>query len=493
MAVRRTSSSAGKSSSTLRTLLLGGSSSSSGPSSSSSSCAADTTIEINDPTGGGYRTIQFAIFQTMSPTMRITLTPPINPPQATFADARDGFKVFVDDGEDDSDDALDITSLFVFSGGVAIASIPAVVAIGTYPGNIQAQFRALVDDPNSARIMYFGENRLQFLLYGMLCFEARFLHYDSPENVVVGTNYGAEPLPDDEFEEMASNHILLNFDPAATDAGISQFLLSQSLRPQGIDREFGTLQVRDLSDLKGSDLENRAAALNTAMGGSPGQATIDPLAQPWQAAPPTTAGEDYPVPFNAAFVAQPGQPGSGTWGDEQAQLIAAHQHWEMQTAAAQRLIDVIIQYQPIIPSIQVFLLDTGFGNGQDFSATPFAGNNLFVTGWRLRYATFVGARNSNGSANVEGRSVRVYPRQSGENQFGVLTNVKDYQSLPNGHGTGVLSALAGDGVGTGGLTLSQVVLGTGKDVFVRPVLSTREHLASQLALKLVHCHAMILG
>jgi N-acetylmuramoyl-L-alanine amidase len=41
-------------------------------------------VEINDPTGGGYRTVKFAIFQTMAPQMRIILTPPMNPAQGQF-------------------------------------------------------------------------------------------------------------------------------------------------------------------------------------------------------------------------------------------------------------------------------------------------------------------------------------------------------------------------------------------------------------------------
>jgi GT2 family glycosyltransferase len=420
------------------------------------------TVEIDDPTtpGEDFRTVEYAIFRTLSPRLRITLNPPTNPQPGQF-------QVIVDDGEDATDEVLDISSYFSFSGGQATANLPETVPLNSLPGPNQSTFRALFTDPNTVRIMYFGENRLRFKLNGNDCFKANFLHHDAFDKTVVGINDGAEPIPGEPDNRMMTNHIILNFDPASTDAAISQFLLDQTLRPQGITRHLGVVQVRDAGSLSGTALLARIADLGSALGNSDA-AHIDRTVTD-----STMSGDRYTAAFTTDFAA------AGSWSA--AGRNNHFGHWVMQTFTAHRLIDLA---RDPAATIRVFQPGSGICEDSDFSgAAANDPNKYFVRGNRLFQATDIADRDMVGG---KGRVAVTLPGDAGNPNIGDVSNVGDADP---GHDSGVLAYMAGDGVGDqpGGVarTINQVVLGTGKDVQVRPVrFSTKSTLAYYKTLEL---------
>ena len=104
----------------------------------------------------------------------------------------------------------------------------------------------------------------------------------------------------------------------------------------------------------------------------------------------------------------------------------------------------------------VAVADTGLGNRNDFSGELLEQrNNLQVMGKRLIRPTDVsGASQANPGAHTVATD-------------GDLRNLVDRD--PSGHGTSVMTCLAGDGSGTGGATAANTVLGTGPHVKIRPV------------------------
>ncbi|MCG8404951.1 MAG: hypothetical protein MI923_07125 [Phycisphaerales bacterium] len=420
-------------------------------------------VEDDDPTTPleDFRTIEFAIFRTMSPLRRITLTPPIDPQPGEF-------EVIVDDGEDDTDDELDISQLFTFNGGVATAQIPEIVPINTFPGPNQNQFRALFTDDTQVRVMYFGENRLRFFLSGQECYVAYFLHYDAFDKTVVGINDGMEPVPGVPDNEMMTNHIILNFDPTTTDADISSLLFDETLRPQGITRDLGVLQVRELEDLSGNVLLARIAQLDAALGPDPEEAHIDLVLSD-----PTISGEAYVQAFNADFQA------GGHWSANGRRNH--HQHFVMQTFPAHRLIDLARDGGA---TIRVFMPGSGVATGNDFSgASANNPNTYFVRGNRMFQATDVSER----ADGRGGRAAVTNPNDTGNPNVGDITNVADLVG-GNGHDTGVMATLAADGVGNqingSDRNITQIQLGTGKDAQVRIVRFRLQNLAYYKQLEL---------
>jgi len=227
-------------------------------------------VEIDDPTteAEDFRTVRYGIFRTMSPTVRIRIE------SAAGVDLAPGqFQVRVDGGEDGTADELDISSLFSFRGGMATAAIPEFAPIDSLPGPNQERLRKPPDRDGQVRIMFFGENRLRVRLSGRDLFSAYFLHYDAFDKTVVGKSDGDEPVPGSPGSRMMTNNIILNFDPTRSDAEISDFLRAETLRPQGVSRDLGVVQARELEPLSGNDLLARIAELNAALG--PGLEGVD--------------------------------------------------------------------------------------------------------------------------------------------------------------------------------------------------------------------------
>ncbi len=409
-------------------------------------CSNSTVmIDIDDPTAGASRRADFGIFRTLAPRIRINAQSQIDP----------NFAVIVDDGDDLTADELTITNLFTVAGASATAEVPEMVPIGTLPGPNQDLFRSLPDDSSAVRIFYFGENRIRFSDPGLGTCHAFLLNYDAFDETVVGPNDGVEPIPGEPENEMMTNHIILNFDPATTDAAISDFLFNETVRPQGISRDLGAVQVRETDHLGGSALLARIAELDAAIGVDADDAHLDQVTED-----PTIAGETYPKAFDSDLQVGGAFSVAGRRNH--------HQHFVMQTFPAHRLIDLT---RDQAATVRVLMPGSGVGNGNNFSgAAANDPNAYFVRGNRMFQATQVTERNIFPFFGV--RVATAIPSDAGNPNVGDIRNVADV-AAGNGHDTAVMATLAGDGVGNqianADRSVTHIQLGTGKDAQIRIV------------------------
>ncbi|MBI3868273.1 MAG: S8 family serine peptidase [Verrucomicrobia bacterium] len=416
---------------------------------------AQVRAEIDDPTTPeeDFRPVPFGIFRTLSPRMRLLSTLGNDPLEGEF-------QVVVDDGDDTTDDDLDISGFFQFANGAAVADLPECLPVNSMPAVARLSRRDLSEDASQIRVLYLGENRLRFIQSGQECFSACFLSYDAFDRTVVGGAEGSEPMPDQPGVAMMVNHIMLDFDRAATDAEISRFLHDEHLRPQGIARDLGVVQARPMEPLHDALLLKRIGEVNSALAPERGGARPDITTSK-----PSIAGEVYTQAFNKDFE---NQANTGAWN-----VLAPtdhQQHWAMQTFPAHRLIDIL---RPKDAKVRT-LLAGDFGPGGDFSgAAADELNSYFVQGRRIFNATRV---------DPKGKTI---PNDKGEDKPGDLRNVKDEYDPPRGHDTAVVALMLGDGVGCkrakrpddpacdskDGVErkLEQIVLGTGKDGELRPI------------------------
>jgi len=233
--------------------------------------AAAVMIEIDDPTteAEDFRSAEFAVFRTMSPKVRITVG------NAERITPLRKFQVTIDDADDSTNDALDISRLFVFANGKAVAVLPELVPMNHFPGGDQ-EVRRLKDGP--VRVTYFGENRVRFRLGGREAPSAYFLAYND-EATFVGPDDGDMPSPKSPSARVMRHHIILHFEPGKSDAALSRFLLQHKLRPQGISKRIGLLQVRDPADLSAKELLRRVEELDDALGPEHGGASLEHLTE----------------------------------------------------------------------------------------------------------------------------------------------------------------------------------------------------------------------
>jgi len=404
---------------------------------------AGVQIEIDDPTTAStdFRTVDFGIFRTLAPKVRITLQHPF--PQ--------DFQVIVDDGDDCTADDLTITSLYSVTGNVAEADIPEIIPVNSLPGPNQDVFRILPDDPTSVRIFYFGENRIRVLDPVIGSCDSFLLNYEAFDETVVGIDDGVELFPGEIEVEIMTNHIIMDFDEEiVSDADISSVLLTEKLRPQGITRDLGVIQARPLDVLDAPSLLARMESINIAGYSGLQEARVD-LVVP----KPAVGGELYPEAFKKDF-----QKATSDWRASVRQN--QYHHFIIQTLPAHRLIDITKS-----GTIQVLLAVEGIGNRDNLSSTPNVGSKFFVKGARIKKPIKIVGR---GTPDAAGRTFTTDPAKGAADKAD-----GDVRSLTDdgaGHDTKVLSILGGDGVGNKtGLNLkgNNVVLGTGKDADIRIV------------------------
>ncbi len=230
----------------------------------------DCAVEVDEPMTAreDFRSVRFGIFRTLKPRFRFSVDP------ARLARAKELRLVF-DDGDDMTRDDLSLSTNFS-ARGTYVCAVYDKEARDRLPKQEIADCRVVPGKPELVRQLYVGENRLRITIDGRDVFTAYFLLYPDFEEVVVGTNEGTEPVPDSPNKLMMSNHIMLWFDPDDnSDASISRFLFEQRLRPQGIVRNLGLLQVRPTESLRGAALLRRIDELKAAKGSILKQADID--------------------------------------------------------------------------------------------------------------------------------------------------------------------------------------------------------------------------
>jgi hypothetical protein len=314
-------------------------------------------VLVLDPTAAemdSFRTAKFGIFRTLLPTIKITLGQGvgIEPGQ---------LQVIVDDGDDGTNDWLDITTLFDFDPDGLIGQTPSQVPVNTFPGPNQKPFRGTVDDPNYVLMIYPGENRIRLRLLGITIFEGFFMCYEAADRTQVGVHNGIEPLPGYPDIKIMSNHIMLRFQAESTDAGISEFLFSQQLRPQGVARDIGLLQVRDSAKLVGNDLVDRITQLDQSLDpDEPGDSGVDQISEPLAGA----TGELFPSAFSTAYAWNAINPSFNS------PVIGHHHHFVIQTFAAHQLIKELLASGNSTDTVTIFQ----HGKGA-FRTSPFHENS----------------------------------------------------------------------------------------------------------------------
>ena len=404
----------------------------------------DVGLTVLADDGSGLRTAEFGIFRTLAPSIEITLPIP----------SSSSFSVIVDDGDDSTDDGLDISSLFGVTGSVAHAVVPETVPVGTLPGINQASFRTFPNDPGTIRIFYFGENRIAFDEPGAVTCDTYMLNYAAEDETVVGVDDGIEAHPIVSDLEIATNHIILDFDEAVvTESQISDLLRLERLRPQGITRDLAVIQTRPLIPLGAASLLSRIASISGA-----GHPDLQEVRADFVITPDAAVGENYPAAMQNDF-----QLASSDWNAD----AREHQyhHFIMQTFPAHRLIDMTKS-----GNIRVYMSGTGVGNHHNFSGSPNEGNQFFVRGSRIKQPVLI-------FDSIQTRIVQTWPSPvTAHMSDGDLSEIADVPVKPlrGSHDSLVFGILGGDGIGNLGEAAngSNVVLGTGKDAEIRVVRYT---------------------
>jgi hypothetical protein len=95
--------------------------------------------------------------------------------------------------------------------------------------------------------------------------------------------------------------------------------------------------------------------------------------------------------------------------------------------------------------VRVFMPGSGVADGKDFSGVAANNpNTYFVRGNRMFQATEVTERDKVGGGGKVGVA---NPDDNGNPNVGDIRNVADTAAAPNGHDSGVLGVMLGDGVG----------------------------------------------
>ena len=219
-------------------------------------------VLAEDPDAPGtWRTLRHGLFRTRGPTLRFVL------PNLQLQDVR----VFLDDGDDATDDELDITGLLHLSGPVTTVQLPqyvrlsgAVRGLTNRAGGRDRVFRQSAERPpeeGNVGLFVFGENRLRVEkgrgATAQKLFTAYSLHYldraqtvpagnGEIESAVGGGRYGGGDY---------KNSLTLDFTDGAADAAISRVLQALRLKPVSYVGRHRILEGRVLESRSGEQME----------------------------------------------------------------------------------------------------------------------------------------------------------------------------------------------------------------------------------------------
>jgi len=265
-----------------------------------------------------------------------------------------------------------------------------------------------------------------------------------------------EPSPDEGTQYVARSRLLLYFNEGlASDVSVSARLRNQGLVPLGYLPDLGLVHARTLQDLTYPQLVERAAAVSASQPSSTFQGASIAILM----GDPDVATEQYPDLMRAAQGG--GNPSgfdatTGVYGSE-ARRTQYH-HWVMATTAAHRLVDRLKS-----GSVTIMMADRGFGNGA--AVLPDAGNSYFLRGSRVKRPSRI--RLSKDFDSLQDKfadgDTRLTPDETAADD---LTQPA-FEGGLGSHGTKVTIPMVGDGQGPGGKPIHEMVLGTGKDAFVR--------------------------
>jgi len=245
--------------------------------------------------------------------------------------------------------------------------------------------------------------------------------------------------------------ILLSFQASAGDVEISSFLRERLLRPYALIVD-ETLEDRPVKISAQITDDTPAYIVERTLNGlAPDDTTFPPEVPPKYplalasiipiSSLKTTAGERLPQrlltgdPPNAGEAYRAASGGFDHDGDAPDELDIAWQHFFMDTFAAHRLVDVLVPHPTHRPAVAV--IDTGFGNGVDADLGDIAVGRLY-----------------------QPTSIQI-DRQTPPRIVTPPTLANEWMRDPKSHGTSVALFAAGDGTSR--------ILGTGKDVRLYPL------------------------
>jgi hypothetical protein len=213
-------------------------------------------ILINDPEGSGWRTARYALFRTRTPSLKVT-TPSL---------ALGGIKVQLDDGDESTDDELDITRLVKLAGDVtAVDEVPGWTELGGVCTGLTnsdkgrwRQYQECVDEQSGqgdCAVFLYGENRLRLLRGDTVLFCAHSFHYLRDGETVPSGRYDPHEIEiKGETITAVKNSLSLDFTAATNDEGVSRTLHALRLPPRSFAGTFNIVEAVSHTELDGSGL-----------------------------------------------------------------------------------------------------------------------------------------------------------------------------------------------------------------------------------------------
>ena len=292
-------------------------------------------VLAEDPDAPGtWRTLRHGVFRTRTPRLKLVL------PNLRLSDVR----VFLDDGDDRTDDELDLTALLRLSGPVTTVQLPGYVRLGGEVRGVTNQksgrdrvFRAGVEQPpaeGEVALFVFGQNRLRVEKgkgsAAQKLFSSYSLHYLDRAQTVAAPDGAVEDIPTPvRGGSFFRDSLTLDFKDSAEDAGISRVLQALRMKPVSYSGRHRILEARALRPLTAAQLDSAKQQIASA-----GDELIEEVSRtPLLSAARGESGfqERLPAPFNGDFNAA-----NHTFN------TAAELHWHhfvLHTFSAHRLIE----------------------------------------------------------------------------------------------------------------------------------------------------------
>lgn len=217
-------------------------------------------VLADDPDApGGKRTLRFGMFRTRTPKLTFVL-PNLEVPV---------LDIFVDDGDDDTEDEVNLTAHLSLQGEISTAAVPGWVRFddrvrGTANEPGAGRNRMVVPDVDEppeegdCALFLFGPNRVRIERDGTVLFHAASCHYlDDDVEVPPGRRVRVEVDVDGKKLPVAARSLTLDFADRVGDAGMSRCLAALRLEPRGFSGAYNVVEARAPEELAPEALPGR--------------------------------------------------------------------------------------------------------------------------------------------------------------------------------------------------------------------------------------------
>ena len=217
-------------------------------------------VLADDPDAPGRkRSLRFGLFRTRTPKLTFVL-PNLEVPE---------LDVFLDDGDDDTEDEVNLTAHLSLASEIQGADVPGWVRFdsrvrGTANEPGAGRNRMVVPDVDNppeggdCALFLFGPNRLRIERRGDPLFRASSCHYlDDDVEVPPGRRARVEVDVDGKRVPVAARSLTLDFADGLDDAGISRCLAALRLEPRGFSGAYNIAEGRAADELAPEALPGR--------------------------------------------------------------------------------------------------------------------------------------------------------------------------------------------------------------------------------------------